>query len=354
MPEFRSEDISTKDDVVSIVIVARNEEKLIENCLRSICRNVFPSNRFELILVDDHSSDATKNIALSLKIDNLTVLDLSNYLNGQKINSYKKYAQKVGVDHAKGSVILFTDADTEVDRNWLNTMYSYLKSSNKKIATGPISITKTSKYSLFSIFQSLDIMGTMIMTGAGHRAKNIFLANGANMILQKDCFQELEKGSKPYFASGDDVFLMQNMAFQDANKVGFVKSQDAVVKTIAEPTVAKFLSQRLRWATKTTSYGNRTLTNHIGIIYLFNILLFINLVIGILLETDLLYIVFALFLVKMITEYLMLCAAQIFFKTKVSAWSMPILSVMNHYYLILIGTLGLIKTEYSWKNRKVK
>src|SRR6185437_12898910 len=96
---------------ISIVIPARNEEKNIGLCIHSIISQTFPSNNFEIIVVNDHSTDNTKNVVLSFKQENIHLINLEDFTKDQVLNSYKKKSIETAMQFAKGELIVTTDAD---------------------------------------------------------------------------------------------------------------------------------------------------------------------------------------------------------------------------------------------------
>jgi len=85
--------------LVSIIVTTKNEEKNIENCLRSIKSQTYPQHRIEIILVDNFSTDRTKDIALQYT-DKV-------YDKGPERSAQRNY----GVEKAKGDYVLYLDAD---------------------------------------------------------------------------------------------------------------------------------------------------------------------------------------------------------------------------------------------------
>lgn len=97
---------------ISVCVPARNEEANIERLLHSVCGQTYPD--FELLVLDDHSSDRTPEIIESLqekfpgRVKKLTGLENSDDWLG------KPWACQQLADHAKGDILLFLDADTKV------------------------------------------------------------------------------------------------------------------------------------------------------------------------------------------------------------------------------------------------
>ncbi len=105
---LKPNDNETKSSFVSIIIPARNEEKLIKKCLSSLL-NQNHSN-FEIIVIDDDSSDKTID-----KIQSLTNTDKIRIIKaGKKPEGWigKNWPCYLGYKYSKGNYLLFTDADT--------------------------------------------------------------------------------------------------------------------------------------------------------------------------------------------------------------------------------------------------
>ncbi len=90
---------------VSVIVPARNEEDCLANCLQSLVGQAGPS--YEIILVDDHSTDATQSIAAKYPVRMITANPLPPGWSG------KCNAAWTGAGVAKGKWFLFTDADTQ-------------------------------------------------------------------------------------------------------------------------------------------------------------------------------------------------------------------------------------------------
>lgn len=101
--------------IFSIIIPAFNEEAFLPGCLKSIREMDFPVNGYEIIVVDNGSTDTTRDIARSfgavvLRNDSMNVSGLRN----------------LGAQSAKGQILAFVDADCVVDRGWLRNATKYI------------------------------------------------------------------------------------------------------------------------------------------------------------------------------------------------------------------------------------
>jgi glycosyltransferase involved in cell wall biosynthesis len=95
---------SPEQPEVSVIVPARNEETNLANCLRSLAGQI--GTNYETIVVDDHSSDCTGEIARTFSVSVITAGPLPDGWSG------KCNACWSGAKVAKGKWLLFTDADT--------------------------------------------------------------------------------------------------------------------------------------------------------------------------------------------------------------------------------------------------
>jgi len=103
--------------LVSIIIPAHNEEATIGKCLASLENLDYPSDNLELILINDGSTDGTKKIMESFVQSSRFHC---TYLETEGVGAPK--ARNVGLTHAKGDYVAFTDADCVVERKWLKNL----------------------------------------------------------------------------------------------------------------------------------------------------------------------------------------------------------------------------------------
>jgi glycosyltransferase involved in cell wall biosynthesis len=96
---------------VSVIVPARNEEACLGGCLQSlVSQQLSPSaSAVEIIVVDDHSTDLTRQIASSFAAEGVRVIDAPALPAGW---TGKNNAANAGAQAARGQWLLFTDADT--------------------------------------------------------------------------------------------------------------------------------------------------------------------------------------------------------------------------------------------------
>src|SRR6185369_6374885 len=89
---------------VSVIIPARNEENNIGNCLRSILDQSYSLSLFEIIVVDDHSTDRTAEIVRNFNHPSIRLINLWEHIDPKEINSYKKKAIEIAIGKSSGEL----------------------------------------------------------------------------------------------------------------------------------------------------------------------------------------------------------------------------------------------------------
>lgn len=124
---------------VSVIIPALNEEEMIGECLDCLDQSEFFRNSFEVIVVDNGSTDRTMEIACSYS-SRFKVIVL------QKIGVNISALRNLGAVEAKGEILAFLDADCLVPRDWLTNATRQLQSEETGIVGGNISIPHDSRW----------------------------------------------------------------------------------------------------------------------------------------------------------------------------------------------------------------
>ena len=338
---------------LSIVIAARNEELRITKCLENITANDYPIDKYEIIVIDDHSEDETYSLLNTSNIPNLRIFPLENFLiEGERIISYKKKALELGVKMAYGDYILFTDADVIVPKTWIGTMLLYITQYQKKIVTGPIQYE--SDGSFLQDFQALDVAGTMVWTASGIWSQKTYLANGANMIVEKSAYFEFYDQAGQNQVSGDDVFLIQSIALENPNDVDFIKSRRVLVTTFPETSWKNLLGQRLRWASKTNSYPNGAIKRRVIFLFFFYLFLVFAIFWSIALENNYLGLTLSIIFMKTLVELFLFRKAQNISKPSLITRALPLYSITQMLFFLVVASYSMVKSSINWKERIIK
>ena len=340
---------------ISVLIPARNEAENILACIHAILAQDYPSDRFEIIVIDDHSTDQTATLVQNLKHSSVRLLSLADHINEpqNQYNSFKKLAISLGVAQARGTLIVTTDADCMAPPSWLYTLASFHETTQKEFIAAPVVFHRENN--LLQRFQSLDFMGMMLITGAGIRLRWMYMCNGANLAYTKQLFQAVGgfEGLGKY-ASGDDMFLMHKVLQKYPDQIGYLKSAKAVVKTEAKADLRSFFRQRLRWATKSAAYQDWKVTLILALVFFFCCSIFFNFLLLPFLGTSVLILLLFQLMLKTLSDYFFLKKSSNYFqKTQLMRYFLPA-QILHILYIVTIGFWSNIQKNYIWKDRKVR
>ena len=339
---------------ISVIIPARNEARHITSCLSALALQNYPAKLFEVILVDDHSHDGTSSIAEGLNLPMVRVIRLAEKSSDGKPLSSKKKAIEVGISEANGNVIATTDADSLVPADWLLYISWHIENQDAAFVAGPVGCHQD--LGALAKFQSLDFLGMMLITGAGIEGGYMHMCNGANLAYRKDVFEAVQGFEGiDHLASGDDMLLLQKVAQKYPGRIAFIKSRHGMVHTFPKPDLGSFWSQRVRWASKSTSYQETLVTVMLGVVFLLCLTLIVAFISLPFAGNNTLFWAFLFLLtIKVVLDYILLKKASNFFGRP---------ELMNHFftsqiihilYIAAIGIRANIRKDYVWKGRRVR
>ena len=336
----------------SIVIPARNEAANIEACIAGILAQNYPTQLFEVIVIDDFSEDETANIVASLALqhNNVRLLRLQDFTKDENIIAYKKRAIEIAIEQAHHPWIVTTDADCHFTNNWLASYDAYLQEHNCVMVAAPVSYKNTGSF--LSIFQVLDFISLQGITAAAVASGSHTLCNGANLCYSKEAFESVGKFSGiDHLPSGDDMLLMHKMKRSYPGKIGYLYAQDAVVTTAPSATLGLFIQQRIRWASKALGYQDKIIFWILLLVYLVNFTLLAYLPVN-LVETGNINTWLVLMGCKTLVEIPFMYAAAKFFKQQKLLWWFALMQPFHIVYTVVAGWFGSFGS-YKWKGRTV-
>ena len=352
LKHFKPAENLTPVNRFSIVIPARNEETNIEKCLDSILKNKYPEALFEVIVVDDFSTDNTPSIVIKLQqeFSNLKLIHLKN-ITESKLNSYKKKSIETAISQSSYEWIITTDADCIVPEQWLALFDTFIQQTDPIFVAAPVKFINNNSF--LSIFQCLDFISLQGITAASVGAGFHSMCNGANLCYSKEAFYNVNgfKGIDD-IASGDDMLLMHKIKQQFPGKIGYLFNANSIVETLPAADWKSFLNQRIRWASKATSYTDKKIFLVLLLVYLLNLSLFVLPFLRIF-NSDLLVLWLRLLVVKIVCEILFMYSVSKFFGEQKLLWWFPFMQPFHIIYTVVSGLLGRFG-KYEWKGRTVK
>ncbi|MCB9080610.1 MAG: glycosyltransferase [Lewinellaceae bacterium] len=341
---------------ISVLVPARNEAGQIEACLQRLCEQDYPPELLDIIVIDDHSTDATPALVKKIAATQPSVrlLHLADYLHDNKGIAFKKAAITYGIEASQGELIVCTDADCLTPTGWLRLIASCYQEQQPACICGPVNIY--GERNILERFQALDFMGMMLITGAGIQAGDQHLANGANLAYPRTVFQEVGGFTgADHLASGDDILLVHKIATRYPGRVVFLKNPAATVLTPGQPTLSAFFQQRLRWATKNSYYPQQPhITLALALVLVHCWLILVSAALLPFMPSWFAGIFLLQYAAKAYADFRLQQQATRFFGRKdLLAWFIPT-QWMHTLYIAVIGFLAIFIKRYTWKGRPVK
>jgi cellulose synthase/poly-beta-1,6-N-acetylglucosamine synthase-like glycosyltransferase len=341
--EFMVPEGYTPKTKISIIIPARNEEANIGKCIDAIFQQDYPKDLFEVIVVDDHSRDNT--VSIVNRYTNVKCLKLSDYPT-DKIIAYKKKALSIGIANSTGELIVTTDADCYMGTYWLKHIAAKYEQDKPIMIVAPVDFTCNN--SIVEVFQSLDFMSMQGITVASHQLALGNMSNGANLAFTRKVYDEVDGyAGIDHLASGDDYLLMMKLKKNYPSQIGYLKTKEAIVRTLPQSSWGSFLQQRIRWASKSGKYNDSRLTLILSLVYLVNLSLFLLVV------TGNIWVVLELLIAKTVVELCFLYPVAGFFNKRKQLIAFLLLQPLHIAYIVLAGFLGFVGV-YKWKGRVVR
>ncbi len=352
LPKFVIEQDSKPKTRFSIIIPARNEEENIQDCLLSVLYQYYPSELFEVIVINDHSTDTTEQIVrvMQQSHSNLQLLNLTEHLDGQIINAYKKKAIELAIAQSTGQWIITTDADCLVTKDWLVAYNAYIVQKEPVFIAGPVMFTNN--HSFLSVFQLLDFISLQGITAATVSAGFHAMCNGANIAYRKEVFYEVDQFTGiDHIASGDDMLLMHKMKNKYPNKLGYLFCREAIVSTAPMANWKSFFNQRIRWASKADKYKDKSITWTLALVYALNASLFILLLCCPFVPFGFNKWILLLLVKTLVELSFMVLVAKFYQQQDMLGW-FPFMQPFHIVYTVIAGWLGKFGS-YQWKGRNV-
>ncbi|MCG8580883.1 MAG: glycosyltransferase [Bacteroidales bacterium] len=333
---------SAKDDnggALSLVIPFKDEAHNLERLIKSLRAQTIKN--WELILVNDHSSDNGALIAKELL--NNCPFDFQ-IVNAE--NKGKKAALKQGIHLAKNDIIVTTDADCTFHPDWLKTLCSFYTSRDVDLVIAPVTIKRTT--GLLSRFQQVDFAALQLSGAAAALQHKAIMCNGANIMFTKELY--LKAQLQPHIASGDDMFLLEWMKRQN-NNIAFVKAKQVLVETEPVNTYKEFLQQRARWAKKAPRYKDRQIITTGLIVSTVNLLLCAFLIGGFWLPY-LWQILGVSMVVKSISDYMLLKSGSNDLNFNITLFEVLFLQLIYPIYVVSVLIYPAFN-KIQWKSRNI-
>lgn len=224
---FSRENLSPRDQphisqppLLSVIIPARNEESNIERCVTSLLNQTYPEKKYQIIVVDDNSSDNTPSIVRRLKEkhSNLKLTVAGPLPEGW---SGKNNACQKGVETADGEWYCFVDADVYAEPELLETAVAFAENNSiDMLSINPLQ-------ELVSLSERLFLPG-------------IFLSIASSMN-----FKHVNDPSRPETGANGQFMLFRQKVYESINGHHAVRNE--IMEDMAFAKIVKKTGYRLYW-----------------------------------------------------------------------------------------------------------
>lgn len=343
-----SEKTKASDISVSILITARNEEENLPALFKGLESQDYASSHLEIILVDDQSSDSTFQLLSGYQ--NTSRFSVCVLQTSLETVTPKKEALNLGIQNSKGDVLLFTDADCAMPKEWVSRMVAQFKNPKIGLTFGPIRYENEGFLEKMLSAEQAALLGSSLAT---LKIGIPTMCNGANMAVRKSAFEkvnglETEKVS----ASGDDELLFHKLFNQDKKSVYFVKDKRAIVSTVAVQDWTALFNQRKRWAGKWEKY--LLLRTKLFALFIFSFhVAWLCLGLKLLISAENSSFVWKLIGGKVFLEAVFVVAVMDFLGKKINLLAFCALQVLYSPYVIFFGLVSR-NQKFEWKGRVLK
>ncbi|MCX7908487.1 MAG: glycosyltransferase [Ignavibacteria bacterium] len=337
---IKTKKTSQEHPYVSIIIPARNEECNIKDNLESLTKINYPNDKFEILVVNDRSTDRTSFVVNEImKLNkNIKLVNIENDAQKEHIPG-KAGAVHIGVNNSKGDLIFVTDADCQVQPNWLMKLTRLYNNNQTGFVSSYTNVIGTR---LFDKIQAIEwiYMHTMGMGGVG---MNIPLGcYGNNITFRKKFYLNFGGYKNISFSVTEDLALQ--MAFhKNKYEIHYLIDPETIVDTKPCKNLKEYFAQHHRWARGGLNLGWKAVvfvlssfTFWVGMFY-FTILGY-------------LYPVILLLFIRMIGDFALLLSPLSILNKKYLLKYIPI-AVPFFLLVELVIPFFTLKKKVKWKNQ---
>ncbi|HTY36554.1 MAG TPA: glycosyltransferase [Bacteroidota bacterium] len=226
---------------VSVVIAARDEEDNLDACLESVLHQTCPPDQFEVILINDRSTDGTERVCREFtgRFQNFRYL---NAREDQQLRG-KTNALDQGIEKARGQIILITDADCTVPPTWVE--WTARRYDNNVGIVGGLTLQHISTW--FQGMQSLDWAFLLGLAAATMSLRFPLSTIGNNLSFRKSAYLGVGGYRKIPFSVTEDFMLFQ--AIVQTKQWDYFCPIDPRVLVVSKPcqTWRELFRQKHRW-----------------------------------------------------------------------------------------------------------
>lgn len=324
---------------VSIVVAARNEVKLLPTLITKLVHQDYTD--FEIIIVNDRSSDGSEALLNSLKQENqkLKVIHIHELPEGW---NGKKYALQVGIEAAQHDIILLTDADCLPNSDqWISKMAGSFKDRTDFVLG--FSPYKNERGFLNQMIQFETLLTAMQYLSFAIK-KQPYMGVGRNLAYRKSVFSKHSfQGFESKTGGDDDLFVN---AHATTSNTEVCIHPDAHVTSIPKTTWREYFTQKTRHLSVGKNYRKKDQTR-LGLFALSSLIGWIMLFWAILIGINI-TLILVIFGIKSLSFYVIFTRSGRKLKVNMAYWALPFLDLCFNLYYPMVGLVALIAKKVKW------
>lgn len=227
---------------VTVIVAARNESGNIDRCIESLSRLRYPADLLEVLVIDDQSTDDTlqRMRVWETRMPSLRVLQTEGTIHGMR---GKANAVAQAIEHARGEVILTTDADCAVPEEWvLETVRQYTPEVGCVCG-----FTLIRGANWFAGMQAVDWAYLLTIASAGVGWLRPLSAVGNNMSFRKRAYTDVGGYAAVGFSVTEDFALFKSIGYKSDWKIRYPVRASTLVWSEPCADAKELYRQKKRW-----------------------------------------------------------------------------------------------------------
>ncbi len=226
----------------AILVPAHNEETVIAKTVEAMLALDYPEGKLEIIIINDGSSDATKEIVESYIPSSNGRLRLFNVPPGEG-GKGKSRALNLGVKETKAEIIAIYDADNTPNANALKYLVSQLVLNKELGAVIGKFRTVNKNQTLLTRFINIETLSFQSMLQAGRwQMHNVATLPGTNFVIRASLIEELNGWDEDALTEDSELSIR---IYEHGYKIKFIPY--AITYEQEPPYWKVWIKQRVRW-----------------------------------------------------------------------------------------------------------
>ena len=224
---------------VSVVVPVYNEEQWIEECLRSLLAQDYPPDRYEILVIDNNSTDQSARLAARF--------DRVRLLHEPQQGDFA--ARNRGILESRGEILAFTDSDTAPRPEWLRSIVRHMKETGASLLVGRLEYSGRSR--TLQLLEFYEAEKGEYIFGAG--IPRIYFGYTCNMAVHRSVFDRLGPFA-PVFRNADVVLVRRVVDEMTPRALAFCDAMR--VRRLEVASIRQYLGKQVTYGTDFPRYAD--------------------------------------------------------------------------------------------------